>query len=358
MLDSLFSGSSFTLLWPLALLMLPLPFFIKPVSSERQNLGLAVHTPMFEAVKSLGISHHAADDKVPRWVKFFLVLSWLSLVFASARPTYMGEKVDLPQSGRDLMLAIDISPSMKEKDLHLADNPVTRLTVVKKVVSEFIEQRQGDRLGLILFGSEPYIQSPLSFDLKTLNTLLSEAYIGMAGQATAIGDAIGLGVKRLKERPQDSRVLILLSDGANTAGDIPPEKAADLAALHKIKVYTIGIGADEMYKRSFFGSQIVNPSSDLDEEMLTLIADKTEGRYFRARKTEDLEKIYALINELEEIELDKKSYRPQKSLVHIFMIASLISWLTYLLLKKYQHTIERLSSTMPSAIKRQFDGRK
>jgi Ca-activated chloride channel family protein len=225
------------------------------------------------------------------------------------------------------MLAIDISPSMKETDLKLNGDFVSRLDVVKNVVSTFVEQRKGDRIGLVLFGSEPYIQSPLSFDTKTVNTLLEEAYLGMAGKATAIGDAIGLGVKRLRERPKDSRVLILLSDGANTAGEIPPEKAAQLAAKENIVIYTIGIGADEVYRRSFFGTKKINPSADLDEDMLTAIAQLTEGKYFRARNTEELNAIYQLINELEPIELETKSYRPSKSLVFYFLGLSALCYL-------------------------------
>ena len=213
----------------------------------------------------------------------------------------------------------------------------TRLAIVKRVVSEFIDVRQGDRIGLILFGSEPYIQSPLSFDVVTANALLQEAYLGMAGQATAIGDAITLGVKRLRKRPEQSRVLILLTDGANTAGEIPPEKAAQLAAQENIKIYTVGIGAEGMIKRSFFGTQRVNPSAELDEAMLRQIAELTQGDYFRARNTEELSEIYQAINALEPVEQETKSYRPTKALFYWFTLMAGLLYGSILLYKFLHH---------------------
>jgi len=155
---------------------------------------------------------------------------------------------------------------------------------------------------------------PLTFDRKIVITLLNESAIGLAGDNTAIGDAIGLAVKRLKNQHANSRVLILLTDGANTAGEVSPIKAAELAAENQLKIYTIGIGADEMQVRSFFGSRTVNPSRDLDEKTLTAIADTTGGRYFRARNTQELDKIYQLLDELEPVEKDKQYFRPRSEL--------------------------------------------
>ena len=327
MLDWIKDIFNFSLLWPFAVLLLPAPWIIPKTRHQRVDSYKAPRLPIFETVRTLNLSQSPDNKKHKKVTAYCLVVAWCLLVIAATRPTYYGEKINLPLSGRDLMLAIDISPSMKETDLKLNNEFVSRLDVVKDVVSSFVDQRTGDRIGLILFGSEPYIQSPLSFDTKTVNTLLQEAYLGMAGKATAIGDAIGLGVKRLRERPKDSRVLILLSDGANTAGEIPPEKAAQLASQENIIIYTIGVGADEVYRRSFFGTQKVNPSADLDEEMLRAIASITKGQYFRARNTEELSKIYQLINELEPIELDTKSYRPSKALLFYFLASSLIFYL-------------------------------
>ncbi|WP_165856650.1 VWA domain-containing protein [Marinobacter sp. JSM 1782161] len=255
-----------------------------------------------------------SGDARPRWQKLLLLLSWVLLVIAVARPQHVAEGVQLPVTGRDLLLAVDISPSMEEEDMVLGQRQVNRLTAVKSVLDEFIKRREGDRLGLLLFGTQPYIQAPLSFDHETIRTLLQEARLGMAGRATAIGDAIGLAVKRLRDRPQDQRVLILLTDGANTAGEVSPDKAAEIAAAAGVRIYTIGMGAEAMIQRGFLGTRKINPSRDLDEDLLKRIASQTGGEYFRARSTTELETIYDTIDRLEPIELEGKQYRPTTDL--------------------------------------------
>ena len=217
-------------------------------------------------------------------------------------------------SGRDLMLAVDFSGSMKAEDFELGGNNVDRLTALKAVAATFIERRQGDRIGLILFGDKPYIQVPLTFDYITVNQLLDEAFIGLAGEKTAIGDAIGLAIKRLKKQPGKQKVLILLTDGANTAGAITPEKGAELAQQAGLKIYTIGIGSDAMEVGSFIFKRIVNPSSELDETMLKYLAETTGGKYFRAHDTKELVQIYAQLDKMEPTEKEKKVYRPISSL--------------------------------------------
>jgi Ca-activated chloride channel family protein len=246
-----------------------------------------------------------------RWVPFVM---WGLLVLSVARPVWQGEPIEQAVSGRDLMLAVDLSGSMEIGDFVLKGSKVDRLTATKAVAGEFIERRVGDRVGLVLFGERAYLQAPLTFDRKTVRTLLDESVIGLAGDKTAIGDAIGLAVKRLKENPKDQRVLILLSDGANTAGTVAPLQAAELAAKEGLKVYTIGIGADEMVIRDLLGSRKVNPSQDLDEPTMRGIAEKTGGRYFRARDVKELENIYQMLDELEPVERDKRYYRPQTEL--------------------------------------------
>ncbi len=212
------------------------------------------------------------------------------------------------------MLAVDISGSMATEDMALNGDFVDRLNVVKAVVSSFVEERKGDRVGLVLFGTNAYLQAPLTFDLTSVNRLLIEAPIGIAGGKTAIGDAIGLAVKRLRLRPQEDKILILLTDGANNVGEVEPEKAAELAAFDNIKIYTIGVGADEMRMPGLFGRRITNPSADLDEDTLTAIAQTTGGKYFRARDTQGLLEIYSLIDELEPIDQDPETYRPIQAL--------------------------------------------
>ncbi|MFK7831056.1 MAG: VWA domain-containing protein [Congregibacter sp.] len=253
----------------------------------------------------------------PPLIGIALWLVWLCLVLAAARPVWIGEAIELPNSGRDLMLAVDISGSMRVEDMQVGDRMARRLDAVKELGSDFISRRSGDRLGLILFGSRAYLQSPLSFDVQTVERFLREAQIGFAGQETAIGDAIGLAVKRLKERPASNRVLILLTDGKDTASTVDPLEAAVLAADLDVRIYTIGIGADSMTLPGLLGSSVgarqVNPSADLDEQSLVNIAEQTGGRYFRARDPQELANIYRLLEELEPLEVDKALYRPQQS---------------------------------------------
>jgi len=303
----------FEFLWPLAFVLLPLPVLVRyllPRAETSRQAALGV--PFIEDFQSLT----ASSTTVARnWLMtFLLVFFWLLLVTATARPQWVGDQIELPVSGRDLMLAVDLSGSMQIEDFEVNGQTVDRLTATKYVAQDFIQKRQGDRLGLILFGRQAYLQTPLTFDLKTINTLLMESVIGLAGKETAIGDAIGLAIKRLKDNHDSSRVLILLTDGANTAGEISPLKAAELAADHGLKIYTIGIGADEMIRQSLFGRQRINPSQDLDEKTLTTIAESTGGLYFRARDTAELDRIYQQLNELEPVEVDKQTLRPVQSL--------------------------------------------
>ncbi len=308
--------------WPWLILAFPLAFLIRwlmPAKAQAQQAALKV--PFIEDFGQQA-SQHVYQTK--RWPLYVALFAWLLLILAAMRPQWLGEPIEQAVSGRDLMLAIDLSASMEEKDFIVKDNRVDRLTATKFVAQQFIQRRSGDRLGLILFGTQAYLQTPLTFDRVTVNILLNEAVLGLAGESTAIGDAIGLAVKRLKRQQAESRVLILLTDGANTAGEVSPIKAAELAASENLKIYTIGIGADEMIVRSFFGSRKVNPSRDLDETTLISIAEKTGGRYFRARNTEELETIYHLLDELEPLEKDKQYYRPKTELYFWPLSLSLI----------------------------------
>jgi len=232
---------------------------------------------------------------------FIYLLAWLCLLAAASRPQWIGEPIELPVSGRDLMLAIDLSQSM-EQDFDFNYRNVTKLKATKAVAGDFIDARVGDRVGLILFGEQAYVQAPLTFDRATVKTLLYEAVPGLAGKMTAIGDAIGLAVKRLGSTRSDDRVLILLTDGVSNAGEITPEKAAELAASRGLKIYTIGIG-----NRS---------RSDLNEASLKTVAETTGGRYFRAHNVNELQKIYQLLDKLEPVEKDTQSYRPTWSLFY------------------------------------------
>jgi Ca-activated chloride channel family protein len=223
-------------------------------------------------------------------------------------------------------MAVDLSGSMEEQDFQLGGRFVDRLTATKSVADDFIERRIGDRIGLILFGREAYLQTPLTFDRATVQILLSESAIGLAGKETAIGDAIGLAIRTLEDAGVDAgrRVLVLLTDGANTAGAVDPLKAAELAARRNMVIYTIGIGATALTVRGIFGVRQINPSADLDEQTLTSIAELTGGRYFRARDTEELAEIYTVLDELEPAESDETGFRPVTEYFHWPLILAVL----------------------------------
>lgn len=304
--------------WAWVFYLIPLPLLIYWLAPASKSQQAALQVPDI----TLWHTAQAADLHTKKHLSTLLLplLIWLCLLGALARPYLLGEPLALPISGRDLMLAVDISGSMQQQDMQLNQQPASRLEVVKKIVHQFISKRQSDRIGLVLFGTQAYIQAPLTFDSKTVNILLNEAQIGLAGKSTAIGDAIGLVSKRfIQQQKVQHKVLILLTDGANTAGALPPLKAAEIAAQAGIKIYTIGIGAESMQVSGLFGlfgSRTINPSQDLDEKSLQEIAQLTGGKYFRAKNTQELAEIYRIIEQLEPIEQDPEILRPKKSLSH------------------------------------------
>ena len=302
--------------WLWAFLLLPLPWFFHRLLPRAANRDASLYVPFFKSLSSIEKTAPKIGAR-NRLIAVLAILSWLLLVTAASRPQWVGEPIQLPTTGRDLMLAVDISGSMEAQDIQLGGQNATRLQVVKSVVGDFVERRTGDRLGLILFAARAYTQAPLTFDRETVETLLYEAEIGIIEEnATAIGDAIGLGVKHLRERPEASRILILLTDGVNNAGEVSPTQAGDLAARENIKIYTIGIGADASSSNSLFGPRTINPSADLDEDSLTQIAVNTGGQYFRARDREELENIYGLLDELEPVEQEAETFRPTSALFY------------------------------------------
>jgi Ca-activated chloride channel family protein len=307
-----------SLAWPWMLLALPLPWIVRallpPVVSAR-DAGLRV--PSFRGFEML--ADRSEVEQLLNWRFWVAVIAWLLLVLAAARPERIGDELDVPVSGRNLMLAVDLSGSMDAKDFELGNRRVDRLTATKAVAGDFIARREGDRIGLILFGERAYLQVPLTLDRETVNTLLMEAFIGLAGEKTAIGDAITLAVKRIHDQGAEAgeQVLILLTDGANTAGEIDPLKAAELAQQIGLRIYTIGIGAEQMVVSSITGGmRRVNPSADLDEETLTSIAESTGGRYFRAKDTAALQDIYLILDEMEPVAEPEAGFRPVKSLYY------------------------------------------
>jgi len=302
-------------LWALAALPLPLAVWYWLPRARPSTTG-ALRVPFYAALMR---GHTADRARSRRWPLLLALLAWPLLVLAAARPQWVGEPIPLPLAGRDLMLAVDISGSMSEEDMVIGNQVVDRLTAVKAVAGDFIDRREGDRIGLILFGQQAYLQTPLTFDRATARTLLFESAVGLAGRETAIGDAIGLAVKRLRDAPASERVLVLLTDGANTAGTIAPIKAAELARDAGIRIHTIGVGADP---RTAFGLTLGrNP---LDEGTLQAIAKTTGGRYFRARDVRELQAIYGMLDELEPVQSDQQTYRPIDELFGYPLAAALL----------------------------------
>ena len=308
------------LLWPWALILLPLPLLYRRWRSPLTISTKALRAPYLVAMAAQQNNAHKNPDSYRNILKFLLASCWLAALVALARPIWIGDPVALPTSGRDLLLAVDVSPSMRKRDMRLGINIVNRLEAVKEVVADFVEQREGDRLGLVLFGDQAYLQTPLTFDRKTMQTLLNEAQLGFAGSdGTAIGDAIGLSVKRLQQRPENHRVVILLTDGANNAGALDPIKAAQLANTAKVTIYTIGIGASN--------------ASDFDERTLAGIAKITGGQFFRARDPQELAAVYKELNRLEPVAQEAETIRPTVSLFHWPLAVAFLLSLVIVLLK-------------------------
>jgi len=317
--------------WLIALLPLPLLLrWLLPSAEQKQDAALRV--PFYAALQDLASPAASQPQQLPKWI--VAILMWLAIVFACMRPQWLGEIVDIPLTGRDLMLGLDISGSMREQDFQVRGRTVERMEAAKVVAAEFVAQRQGDRVGLILFGDNAQVQTPLTYDLKTVQHFISESLVGLIGSSTAIGDAIGLAVKRLRERPADSRVFVLLTDGANTAGVVSPLEAAEVAKRYNIRIHTIGVGAEQMVVRDAYGQTVVNPSRALDEESLQEISAITGGQYFRARNTREMVRIYDEINKLEPSEIDSLKQRPLDELFiwplgAAFMLSFFLAWRKY-----------------------------
>lgn len=294
-----FTPADWELVWPWLLLALPLPLLVAAVLPPAERAAsAALRVPFETELRSLAAT--ALRRPRMRW-SLLALLAWALLCLAAARPQQLGAAVTPPQIGRDLMLVVDLSGSMAEEDMILGNQYVDRLTAAKAVLGDFLNRRAGDRVGLLLFGQRAYAVTPLTPDLESVRQQLMDAEIGMAGQETAIGDAVALAVKRIAGQPEltresGERVVILLTDGVNTAGTLGPDKATQIATSEGVRVHTIGFGGDGN-RSPFFGVRL--PQSQIDEEGLARMAKETGGRYFRARDTSELAGIYAEIDRIE-----------------------------------------------------------
>ena len=310
-------------IWPLSFLFLLLPiivYFTLPPVKENSNL-YALKIPFFKRLTSF--SNTSTKTTYSKSIRFFLVLSWILFTLAAARPVWYPKVSDSPLHARNIVLSLDVSESMSEKDFQLGTEPVSRLTAVKKVVTNFLNERESDNIGFVLFGNEAYTYAPLSFDKTTLKSLLEEIGIGIAGNMTALGDGLALAVQTALKVPAKSQIVILLSDGYANTGVVSVPEAIKLAKRNDVKVYTIGIGSNEQIVQNFYGLQVPTPST-LDEKTLKQIASQTGGQYFLAKTTSSLQDIYKVIDNLEKEEISTQSYKPRKELFFIPLFLGLL----------------------------------
>lgn len=281
------------LLWPWVWLLLPLPWLAWRLLPARRP-GMAIRLP-YQRLEAASQSRATGS----RLTLVLLTLAWLPLLLAASRPQQLGPPLPQSHSGRSLLLVVDLSGSMRVRDMEIGGEAVNRLQAVKVIMGDFIQRRQGDSLGLVLFGSHAYLVTPLTYDLSAVRAQLESSRIGIAGKKTAIGDALAIASKRLLERPKDQRVIILLTDGVNTSGRLTPQAAAAAAKQAGVRIYTIGIGANRLQVPGLFGSRTINPSANLNVKLLTHIATQTGGQFFRATSSESLAKAYQAIDQLE-----------------------------------------------------------
>ncbi len=307
--------------WPIVFACILLPFVVRWVLKPRANtaVGGALRVPFFKRVESF-----AATTPVGRGhgSGVLLALAFICFVVAGARPVWYGEAQPIPQVARQILLSVDVSGSMQEHDFVVGNQRVSRLDMVKAVVNDFLKNRTNDYIGMVLFGTEAYVYVPLTPDVNTVRQLFAEVDVGIAGDMTAIGDALALSVQQVSQIPASARIVILLSDGVSNAGTVTIDKAIAVAKEQGVTVYTIGIGSAQEI-RGPFGINL-GTSGELDEATLQRIATETGGRYFKATSTRDLVAVYALIDKLEEVPVEKQTVRPRMELFYIPLLIGLL----------------------------------
>ncbi|WP_170413472.1 VWA domain-containing protein [Ruegeria atlantica] len=320
---------SFAASW--VFLLLPLPLLVYWLVPPHREKSSSIRIPFFRSVaQAVGVEPRSGSV-IPKRAKIqttAIALIWLLLVTAMARPEKLGEPLVIEKSARDVVLALDISGSMDQRDFTTIDGaPKQRLAAVKDVLRQFITERQGDRMALIIFGTRAFVQAPFTEDLNSLNGFLDQTQVGMAGPNTALGDAIGLGIRTFDASEVDQRLMIVLSDGADTSSRMTPVNAAAIAAEKGVVIYTIGVGDPD-----------ASGEDRVDLDALQEIADRTGGEYFFADDEEALADTYARIDELNPRVVETQSYRPRESLAHYPLVLAL---LTMLISMTSQHIIQR-----------------
>jgi Ca-activated chloride channel family protein len=314
--------------WPWAFAALPLPllawWLLPPYREQRASVQIPFFARVAEATGQTPQKGAVVLRRLPLQMIMAAII-WVLIVAALAQPQRVGKPITRDISARDIMLAIDISGSMDQTDFETADKKmVRRLDGVKQVVDAFIARRKGDRIGLILFGTKAYIQCPFTQDLSTIRALLDQTKVGMAGQQTAIGDAVGLTIKTFETSKAQQKMLILLTDGNDTASRVPPAQAADIARQRGLVIYTIGVGDPNG-----------TGENRVDFATLRAVASTTGGSFFRAENGEQLERIYADIDKLAPVKLQTETWRPKLPLFQwplgAAVVLGIATWLLLLL---------------------------
>ena len=291
---------------PWAFLLLPLPLLMRRLAPYREAQS-AVRVPFFERLLEASQARRERGAMIPdrrRSQRILVVLMWLALVVAVAKPQWVGDPVELQKAGRDLMIAVDLSGSMETEDFTNENgDQVDRLVAVKSVLKRLADERPGDRLGLIVFGNQAFLQSPFTEDHKTWSTLLDETRIRMAGPSTALGDAVGLAIKLFRDADTENRMLLVLTDGNDTGSMVPPIDAARVAASEQIRIYPIAVGDP-----SAVGEEAI------DKDTLSRMADVTGGQAFEALDRKQLDDIFQLLDALEPSVFESVTFRPQVDL--------------------------------------------
>jgi len=315
---------------PWAFILLPLPWLVWRFMPPFRERTKAIRVPFFDTfVAAMGATPREGVV-VPQRSKVdtaIAILLWLLLVIALAQPQRLGDRIEIKQAARDVILAIDISGSMDVKDFKASDGTeVQRLLAVKRVVQDFVKKREGDRVALIVFGSRAYVQSPFTEDLKTLGQLLDETSVGMAGPNTVIGDSIGLAIRTFESSKVDQRLLILLSDGSDTGSRMTPLNAATIAAQRGVSIFTIAVGDPD-----------ASPDSKyiVDVDTLQEIASRSGGEYFFAGDEKTLETVYSRIDELTPRKTQTLSYQPREALAYLPIAVAAVLLCLYALIRQF-----------------------
>lgn len=311
---------------PWALLLLPLPLLVWWLAPPQRERVSALRVPFFERIAAAAGSEARAGAIVMRrrWLQMVMaIIVWALIVTGLAKPEWVGEPIVRTEAARDIMLALDLSGSMDYVDFPGEEGAdVSRFEAVQRVVDRFVARRESDRIGLIVFGTKAYLQLPFTRDLETARALVDLMEVGMAGPKTALGDSIGLAINAFEKSEVDDRLLILLTDGNDTASKMTPVNAADIANLNGVEIYTIGIGNTE-----------ATGEDRVDFETLAKIARRTGGEFFNAEDEAGLEAVYRRIDESTVADVRTQSWRPRDSLVHWPVgIAVVLVLLTYTLL--------------------------